>query len=73
MTNQVDIFPPHLIVNAIRDNGYKTTAHAVAELVDNSAQADATVVQVMVVEQQELVKERTMFRIQEIAVLDNLS
>ena len=37
-----NIVPPHLVVQAMRDNGYKNAAYAVAELIDNSIQAGAT-------------------------------
>ncbi|MBK8394589.1 MAG: hypothetical protein IPL26_04990 [Leptospiraceae bacterium] len=36
-----DIVPVHLAVQAMRDNGYRNTAYAVAELIDNSIQASA--------------------------------
>ena len=34
-----EIIPPELAVKAMRDSGYKNTAYALAELIDNSVQA----------------------------------
>ena len=39
--SKVEIVPAHLAVKAMRDNGYKNAAYAVAELMDNSIQAGA--------------------------------
>ena len=38
------IIPPELAVKAMRDSGYRNTAYALAELIDNSIQADAVFV-----------------------------
>lgn len=35
------IVPPNLVVKAMRDNGYKNAAYAIAELIDNSIQHGA--------------------------------
>lgn len=70
-TAQYDIFPPDLVAKAIRDNGYKTTAHAIAELIDNSVQAAADQIQVFCIEEQQLVQERRRHRVTEVAVLDD--
>ena len=66
-----DIVPTHLIVNALRDSGYKSAAYAIAELMDNSIQAGATVVELLCGERVERVRHRSRTRINEIAVLDN--
>ncbi len=60
-----------LTVNAIRTNGYKDTAHAAAELMDNAIQAGATRVDLIGMDREEFVRERRMGRLKEIAVLDN--
>lgn len=65
------IFPPNLLAKSIRDSGYKTTAHAVAELIDNSVQAKSDLVEVFCVEESQLVEKRRWHRVVEIAVLDN--
>src|SRR5712692_9029491 len=66
-----DIVPVDLAVTAMRDNGYKTTDHAVAELIDNSVQAGAKLIQVFCVEEPQVVDKRTRYRISQIAVLDD--
>ncbi len=63
--------PAHLAIEAMRDNGYKNTAYAVAELIDNSIQANANYVQIMCKEQDMLVKQKNLPRLTELAVLDN--
>ena len=66
-----DIVPTHLIVNALRDSGYKNAAYAIAELMDNSIQAGATSVELLCGERVEQLRQRTRTRISELAVLDN--
>lgn len=65
------IVSPALTVKAMRDSGYKNTAFALAELIDNSIDADATLVEVFACEAQVLVSTRTSHRVEKIAVLDN--
>lgn len=67
----IDIVPAHLAVQAMRDNGYKNAAYAIAELMDNSIQAGATIVELLCSEQIDLVAQRRRSRIHQIAVLDN--
>lgn len=68
---QFDIVPAHLAVKAMQDNGYKSPAYAVAELIDNAIQATATFIELLCVEETVIVKERQRSRIQDLAVLDN--
>lgn len=70
-TNSHDIVPAHLAVQAMRDNGYKNAAYAIAELIDNSIQAGATKVELLCGEQQVLLEQRRRSRIYQVAVLDN--
>ena len=70
-TNPHDIVPAHLAVQAMRDNGYKNAAYAIAELMDNSIQAGATQVELLCGEKNQLVGSRIRSRIHQIAVLDN--
>lgn len=71
MTNDFSIVPPHLAVKAMRDNGYKNMAYALAELIDNSIQAGATAVEVLLAERYEQVRERVRSHVHQIGVLDN--
>lgn len=66
-----EVIPPALAVKAMRDSGYKNTAYALAELIDNSIQAGADLVEVFCVERRVLVNHRERRRIAEIGVLDN--
>ena len=66
----IEIVPPHLAVQAMRDNGYKNAAYALAELMDNSIQAGATQVELLCGER-EFIDQRRRMRIEQIAVLDN--
>lgn len=63
--------PAHLAIVAMRDNGYKNTAYAVAELMDNAIQAEATCVQLLCAEKEEELATRKTKRLYQIAVLDN--
>ena len=65
------IIPPELAVKAMRDSGYKNTAYALAELIDNSVQADANSVEVICIEAFRQIDKRSSRRIQEIGILDN--
>lgn len=66
-----DIVPVHLAVKAMRDNGYKNAAYAIAELMDNALQAEATMVELLVGEQETFLETQRRSRIAQIAVLDN--
>lgn len=66
-----DIVPTSLAVKAMRDNGYKNAAYALAELMDNSIQATATVVELLCADQEVMVDQRSRRRLSQIAVLDN--
>jgi Histidine kinase-, DNA gyrase B-, and HSP90-like ATPase len=70
-TNPHDIVPAHLAVQAMRDNGYKNAAYAIAELMDNSIQAGATQVELLCGEQKQQVGSKMRSRIHQIAVMDN--
>ncbi len=66
-----DIVPTHLAVQAMRDNGYKNAAYAIAELMDNAIQAGATHVELLCAERTSFVEQRSRTRVEQIAVLDN--
>ena len=65
------IIPPNLAIRAMRDSGYKNTAFALAELIDNSVQAGADHVDVICIEEFVVVSERQRRRLKAIGVLDN--
>lgn len=66
-----EVIPPSLAVKAMRDSGYKNTAYALAELIDNSIQAGADLVEVFCIEKRILINQHKRKRITEIGVLDN--
>lgn len=66
-----DIMPPHLVVRAMRDSGYKNAAYAIAELVDNAVQAGASEVEILCEEHQEHIAKRSRVRVHRLAIVDN--
>lgn len=66
-----DIVPTALAVKAMRDNGYKNSAYALAELMDNSIQAGATRVELLCSDEELRVDQRVRQRLGQVAVLDN--
>ncbi|MCA0982563.1 ATP-binding protein [Halobacillus yeomjeoni] len=70
-TKNNSFVPAHLAIEAMRDNGYRNTAYAVAELIDNSIQAGASNVELLCAEEEVQMKTRTGKRLKEIAILDN--
>jgi len=71
LTSEAEIIPPELAVRAMRDSGYRNTDYALAELIDNSVQANATQVDVICLEIMKQVSQRKSRRIEQIAVVDN--
>ena len=65
------LFPGSFTIRALRDSRYHNTAYAIAELIDNSIEADAEQIELLCMEQRQLVKARERNRVSEIAVLDN--
>lgn len=55
----------------MRDNGYKTAAHAIAELIDNSVQAKAKTVQLLCIDGYTVNTKRKLQQLEEIAILDD--
>ena len=63
------IINTEMTVKAMRDSGYKSTTHALAEIVDNAVEAGATAVELFGISKQ---NERTgRVTLEELAVLDN--
>lgn len=71
ITNNHDIVPAHLAVKAMRDNGYKNAAYAIAELIDNAVQAGASNVELLCGDREEQANKRKSYRTRKIAVLDD--
>jgi hypothetical protein len=63
--------PAHLAIEAMRDNGYKNTAYAVCELIDNSIQANSSHVLLLCGETERQLSKRRSAKLEQIAVLDN--
>ena len=63
------IIEPAMTVRAMRDSGYKSTTHALAELIDNSIESGATAIEVFGVSRQDARTGR--YTLEELAVLDN--
>lgn len=66
-----DIVPTKLAVKAMRDNGYKNAAYAIAELIDNAIQAGADKVELLCAEEEIQLSQRKRSRIHALGVLDN--
>ncbi|MBN1453278.1 MAG: ATP-binding protein [Anaerolineales bacterium] len=66
-----DIVPTKLAVKAMRDNGYKNAAYAIAELIDNAIQAGADKVELLCAEEEVQLNQRRRSRIHALGVLDN--
>lgn len=58
-----------MTVEAMRDSGYKSTTHALAELIDNSIEAGATVVEIFGISRRD--GQTGRMTLNELAVLDN--
>ena len=66
------IVSPRLTIEAMRDSGYKDTDHALAELIDNSVEANAGLIEIIAIESPpDPSKRYARARVSEIAVVDN--
>jgi len=68
---KIQIVPPKLAIKAMMDSGYRNAAYALAELMDNSIQADAKNVELLCIEKTIRSDRRNRARIDSIGVLDN--
>ena len=67
MPENFSIVPANLAVRALRDSGYKDTAHAIAELVDNAVQAKGKTIEILCVEEEVFINTRTRSRVKAVA------
>ena len=65
------LFPSNFTIRALRDSRYHNTAYAIAELIDNSIEADAPQIELLCMEKSQTVSSQIRNQIFEIAVLDN--
>ena len=65
------LFIPGLTLRALRDSRYRNPAYALSELVDNSIDARAKHIDVLCFEREELVNVRHLWKLSEVAVLDD--
>ena len=68
---QLSWFDPVATVLALRDSRYRHPANAIAELIDNSIDAGANRVDLLIKEEQEVVKTHRVWRVAELAVFDD--
>ena len=71
MSFERSLFDPHMVVQAMRDSRYRHPANAIAELIDNSIDARAAKVEVLIQEDWTRVSTRDRRRVSELAVLDD--
>lgn len=64
-----DIIDTQMTIEAMRDSGYKSTTHALAELIDNSIEAGATAIEIFGLSRYKARTSRVS--LDELAVLDN--
>ena len=63
------IIDSRMTVKAMRDSGYKSTTHALAELIDNALESGATEIEIFGVSRRD--SRTARFTLRELAVLDN--
>ena len=79
MVNQLDelenadrsLFPGNFTIRALRDSRYHNTAYAIAELIDNSIEADAGHIDLLCMEQFQSENRPKRRRVSEVAILDD--
>ena len=65
------LFPSNFTIQALRDSRYHNTAYAIAELIDNSIEANASQIDLLCMEQYQHAESMKRRRVSEIAILDN--
>jgi DNA topoisomerase VI subunit B len=71
LTTNLPIIPAHTAIKTFRDNGYKDTASAISELIDNSIDAKAKNIQILVFEKTSIKSNRQTNQITEIVIVDD--
>lgn len=72
MTDSRPFISGQVVIDSLRDNGYKNAAYAIAEIVDNSIQAGADIVRVICYEKiSKSSNQRALKLINNIGILDN--
>ncbi|MYA42144.1 MAG: hypothetical protein F4Z31_10385 [Gemmatimonadetes bacterium] len=79
MVNQLDelknedrsLFPSNFTIRAVRDSRYHNTAYAIAELIDNSIEANAGHIDLLCMEKPQSVGTQTRRRVSGVAILDD--
>ncbi|MFN7110234.1 MAG: ATP-binding protein [Brevundimonas sp.] len=71
LEEDASFIPADLAIQAMRDSGYKNTAYALAELIDNSVQAEAKSIEIICIEELVQLADRRRKRLTKIAVLDD--
>ena len=69
--NDRHLFLPEMTVQAMRDSRYRHPANALAELIDNSIDATANRIEVLIQEHQVRTSQNYIWRVKKLAVLDN--
>lgn len=70
-TETLELFRTADVMRAMLDNGYKSTDYAIAEILDNSIEAKAKHIDILVFQSSQLVKQRFRTRISKIAIVDD--
>ncbi len=65
------IIPAKTAIKAFMDAGYKSTASALSEVIDNSIEAESKNIEIIVFEEMKTVKQRSIKTISQIAVYDD--
>ena len=65
------LFPSNFAIRALRDSRYHNSAYAIAELIDNSIEANAPIVELLCMEDRQFVRNNWTRRVTELAVADN--
>lgn len=66
-----ELFVPADVIDAFIDSGYNTTDNAIAEILDNSIEADAKNVHIFIVRSRRKLNANRVWRISQIGVLDD--